>query len=185
MVYAKHGGSLNNKGYMRTVRLVYSCRHNHCTVRDMNALDAYVTAVALARLSQPDVAASLADDTPAPTVQAAIDEAATLRARLADATEQFVAGNITAATLGQIEARLRPAISDAERRARRAGLPTVAADVATASDPAAAWDALTVEQRREVLRSMLVVVVNSIPVEERGRRGFNPDYVQIDWRSAS
>lgn len=182
MRYAKQGGYEDRTtGRRRTERLTYSCSgDNHCTARDLRQLEAYVTAVVLERLARPDARDTIAGAHPDPAAEEAMREAVELRARLGDATEQFTAGALTAATLARIESSLLPQIQDAERRARVAGLPTVAADVAIADDPAAVWDGLADEQQREVIRALLEVVV--LPVKVRGRKAFDPECVRIDWR---
>ena len=72
-----------------------------------------------------------------------------------------------------------PQIAEAERRARVVGLPTVAADLATVDDVAAVWEALPVEQRREIVRALVDVVVH--PVKQRGP-GYDPSSVTITWK---
>jgi site-specific DNA recombinase len=181
MRYAKQGGYEDREtGRRRNVRYTYSCSGNHCTARDLASLEAFVTAVVLERLSRPDARASLIHNGPDPAAVAAMEQAAELSARLEDAIEQFTAGKLSATTLAKIEDTLRPQIADAERRSRVAGLPTVAADIAAADDPMATWDALADEQKREVIRALMEVVV--LPVTVRGRRGFDPDTVRIEWR---
>lgn len=174
MRYAKQGGG------DRKVRLTYACAGRHCTARDMAALEAYVVGVVLERLSLPDARAQLVGNQLSPAADAAAQEAAALRRRLDDATEEFNAGNLTAATLGRIEAALLPQIEAAIRSSRVAGLPTVAADIASSTDPGAMWDQLAPEQRREVIRAMLEVVVDRVTT--RGRKAFDPTTIRIEWR---
>lgn len=175
MVYAKQGGCGN-----RTARLTYACRKHFCTARDLHQLDTFVTDVVLERLSRPDARQAIAGAAPDPAVNNALAEAVALRARLDEAVAAFTAGNLSAATLGRIESDLFSQISEAERQARVAGLPTAAADVALADDPATAWERLTGEQRRAVVRGLMQVVV--LPVKTRGRRTFDPTCVRIEWK---
>ena len=140
MVMTKQGGFVDGRGRHRRVRRSYACRYKHCVSRDMKMLDAYVTAVVIERLSRPDAREAIAGAAPDPITSEALDEAANLQRQLDDAITEFTAGNLTAATLGRIEADLLPKIADAEKRGRVAGLPTAAADVALDDNPSAAWD---------------------------------------------
>jgi site-specific DNA recombinase len=180
MRYARQGGFIDKKGRHRTVRETYMCHGGKfCVARDLNNLEHYVTTVVIERLSRPDVRQLFADDTLDPEVDAAMAEVDQLRQRLADAVDQFTSGALTAGTLARIEADLLPRITSAERRARVAGLPTAAADIANDADPVAAWEALPRTQQREVIRALMTPVV--LPVKVRGRKAFDPSTVRIDW----
>jgi site-specific DNA recombinase len=114
-------------------------------------------------------------------VAAARTEAAELRERMDDATSEFTAGNLKAATLGKIEADLEPKIKAAEKRARAAAVPPNLADLA-GEGVDARWDALSVEQRREVVRVLVDITV--LPsTRPSGSRGFDPDAVRLEWRT--
>jgi hypothetical protein len=171
MRYAKQGG----RG--RPIRLTYSCTVGFCTALDLYALEAFVVAVVLERLARPDAREQIGRSKLAPDVEAAVAEAAMLRQRLADATDQFTAGRLSAATLARVEGDLLPKIGSAERRTRVAGLPSVAAEIAANNDPSALWDERLPEQRREVIRALLDVVV--LPVKVRRRKGFDPSTVRM------
>lgn len=157
-------------------RRLYACRsEGFHVVRGADYLDAYVVATVLERLGRPDAAELLTTD-PTDDVLAARAEAEQLRARITDATEQFIAGNLTGATLARIEGELLGRIADIERRARFIGLPTTVAELV---DAASVWDGLTVEQRSEVIRSLVVVRVDRVAVP--GRKGFDTESVSIEW----
>jgi hypothetical protein len=49
------------------------------------------------------------------------------------------------------------------------------------SDTGEVWDALTVEQRREPIRSLLDIVV--MPATVPGGTAFNADDVEVGWRA--
>jgi DNA invertase Pin-like site-specific DNA recombinase len=167
------------RGKSRGGRPVYTCKASQHLVRDLVALDAYVTEVVLARLTRPDALALAAEtESEHADATAARAEAADLRARLDSAVSEFTAGRLTAMTLAKIETDLLACIEAAERRARVVGLPTVAADLVGADDVRGAWESMTVEQRRALIRALMVPVV--LPAG-RGRR-FDPEAVRIDWR---
>jgi DNA invertase Pin-like site-specific DNA recombinase len=176
MSYAKQGGFGDRKE-----RLTYTCRYKLCTARDLRQLEAFVTAVVIERLSAPDARAALSDDDALAEVAVARAEATELRARLAEAVEQFTAGALSAATLAQIEGSLLPKIAEADKAARLSTLPTAARTLAAADDPAGRWLQLSHDQQREVIRTLLEVVV--LPVATRGRKAFDPASVRIEWRS--
>ncbi len=183
MRYAKQGGFIDRRtGRRRTVRLTYSCSGpTHCTARDLATLETYVVAVVLERLSRSDVRDALNDTDAPPAATVALAEAAELRERLRDAVAQFTGGVLSGATLARVEADLLPRIADAERRARVVGLPSVAADLSDADDIATAWDLLSREQQREVIRALVDVTVD--PVKVRGRTAFDPSRVRITWKA--
>jgi DNA invertase Pin-like site-specific DNA recombinase len=175
MVYAKQGGFGD-----RPVRFTYQCRPGLCTARDMASLDRFVTGEVLKRLSAPDAAESFSVDQLDDDAAEAAREVAKLTKRLNDAIAEYVAERISATTLGHIEMELRPQIAEANRRVRVSGLPTIVADLMASDDVEAEWDSYTVEQRREVIRSLVTVVVHH--VKARGRRTFEAETIQIDWK---
>jgi DNA invertase Pin-like site-specific DNA recombinase len=159
-------------------RPVYVCRDGkgHLT-RSQEHLDAFVTVVVLERLATIDLDDLAADD----DSDGARSEALELRARLADAVEQFTEGKLSAATLAKIEATLNPKIASAERAARSNVVPPIVSDLAGIGVDAR-WDAITIEQRREVVRALLDVTV--LPsTRPRGSRGLDPDALRIEWRT--
>ena len=165
-------------GYDRGHRLVYICRKGkgHLT-RSLEHLDAYVIALVLRRLATLNV-----DDlsTQSPETIAARAEAQALQQRLDDAVEQFTTGALTGATLAKIERNLLPKIADAQRRARPTRVAPLIAGLAGGT-AAERWDALTIEQRREVVRLLAdVTVLRS--TRPRGTKGFDPDAVRVDWK---
>lgn len=161
----------------RNRRKVYVCRDKYEVCRDLLALDAFVSAVIIERLSRADVADALSGQED-PAVEQARLRVAELEAQLDTAVEQFTAGKLTASTLAKVEAKLLPAIGEARQVTRRALVP-LEVDV-----PAAGieewWDALTHEVRRSVVGALLSAVV--IMPTGKGRRVFDPASVRIEWR---
>jgi site-specific DNA recombinase len=158
---------------------VYVCKAGKGHLgRSRDHLDAYVTTVVLERLATLDVDDLTAE---APEAADARHEADELRGRLDDALAEFTAGSLSAGMLAKIEADLEPRIADAERRARAASpSPAVASLAGEGVD--ARWDALTVEQRREVVRLLMHMTV--LPsTRPQGSKGFDPDAVRIEWRT--
>jgi site-specific DNA recombinase len=170
-------------GKDRHGRRYYQCRGDRgqgpkfCVGRDLVKLDAYITAVVLERLAQPDVADAL-DGTEDPAVAAAQARVIELQARLDDALARFVAGDISGALLARAEAELKPKITEAEREARRTRVPL---DLDVPSKGIDTWwDGLDSSLRREVVAA-LVATVTVHPVGI-GRRRFDPSAITVIWR---
>jgi hypothetical protein len=177
-------GAKMTVGKDRMGRRFYQCRggqrddRRFCVARDLTHLEAWVTVVVLERLARPDVAEALSDspDPAAAEARTRVDE---LRARLDDATGEFVAGRLSASTLAKVEAELGEQIAEAERAARAALVPLDVDVPATGVD--GWWDGLTVEQQREVVGA-LIAAVTVRPVG-RGRRDYDPaEFTSVEWR---
>ena len=165
-------------GHDRKVRKVYTCRAFFHVSRDERQLDDYISRLVVGRLEQID-ATALSNPPPDGETEAARQRVAELRARLEDATSQFTAGRLTGATLARIEADLLPEIADAEARLRRQVVP-LGFDLPT-EDVGEWWADLELPKRREVVGTVLAMVVVHPTV--RGRRTFDPDAVEVHWRS--
>lgn len=154
----------------------YTCPGCHRVRRAVHHVDAFVEAVVVARLSEPDGPDLLAGDPDA--LREARDAAEALRARLDLAADQYADGAITADQLRRITARLRPRLDDAEARARAAApAPELAA---VANGAAAAWGDTPLEARRAVINALMTVTI--LP-SGPGQR-FDPERVVISWRYA-
>ena len=107
-------------------------------------------------------------------------EAQKLRKRLDAAIAEFTAGKLSAATLSKVERDLTEQIAAAEAAARPPVASPALADLAGAGVDRR-WDALGIEQRREVLRTLLDVTV--LPSKRlKGSRGFDPSEVSVTWK---
>jgi DNA invertase Pin-like site-specific DNA recombinase len=161
-------------------RGVYVCiPGKHHVVRSQDHLDAYVTTLVLERLRDEDLGSQHVGDRD-PEVEAARIEAEQLQARLDDAVAQFTTGDLSGAMLATIEKDLKPKIAEAERRARPPTRSPLLDDLAGA-DIDTRWDALQLEQQREVVRLLLDITV--LPSKRKpGSRGFDPTAVRIKWR---
>lgn len=174
---------------MRHGRMLYVCAGVTPTApkghvaRAQEPLDAYVTVAVVTRLSRPDALAAFA------TPHVSDDQSAALERELADARAQLAEyeasagtpGGVSASAFARIEARLSGRIVELE--SRLAPRPQVPALVRAAAvpDAEARWDGLDMAGKRLVVRTLLEVTV--LPVQQRGRRGFDPSLVQLVWRS--
>lgn len=155
----------------------YQCsKPTACVSRRFHLVDELVTEVVIGRLRMPDAADVFAagDD----DQHAAVDELRALRDRMDSFADAAADGELTASAFARIEARLLPQIDAAAKRAE-ASLPTPVAELVTADDVRAAWDALPIESQRLVVRLLLEVTVNPSTV---GTRRFNPDDIELKWK---
>ncbi|MFC4034580.1 recombinase family protein [Streptomyces polygonati] len=152
----------------RDHRPAYRCQLGQVT-RRADVLDAFVRDVVLERLSRPDAAGlllPLADETAVAELQR---QHVLLRQRLTDLAAEFGAGRVDASQLATgsdvINAQLRTTLAKLAAAASRDPL----VDLVGAADPWAAWEGMELEQRRNVLRSLVTVRVRP------GRKGRMPD----------
>jgi len=148
-----------------------------CTARKQEWVDHWVSDVIIARLEQPD-AFDLFTRDDADDAQAAQRELAVLRAELADLRAVKRAGKISLASFLEFEPDTLAKIADAERRSTPAAVPAVIAEVA-GPDARARWDALSIPQRRQMIRTLAVVKVFR---SRQGARTFDPATVKIEWK---
>lgn len=161
----------------------YWCWTNHCVARAKKPLDGLVVETLLARLEQPNAGKMFAlAEGAAEELTAAAVELAELEARL----EAFRVSaedpqGISPATLARMEAKYVPLIEDARQRSIPAHVPAVVRDLMSAKNVRYKWsEELSLEQRRQVIRHLLVVTV--FPTKVRGARTFDTSRVRIEWR---
>lgn len=166
-------------------RASYACRGTDtsptakCVVMRGTRLDEYVSALVTERLARPDAAELLADQQQAEEAQEAMTEAAEKRARLDEFYDAAANGEVTAAAVARIEARLLPEIEAAERRAASVRVAPVLRDVVR-PDIADVWPTLAIGQRREVIRTLMDITL--LP-HQPGSRNDPSLRVVIDWRN--
>lgn len=156
----------------------YNCAAGFCVSRRQDWVDAYVEEALLTGLEQPDIASLLVDPDDSGT-RAAVAELDELRARLAAFADSAADGAISPASLARIEAKLLPAIADAQLRATPPAVPDLARKV-LGPDARARWVGLEMPQRREVLRTYLQVWI--CRTDRPGSRHFDPTKITLRWR---
>jgi DNA invertase Pin-like site-specific DNA recombinase len=161
----------------------YSCRDSHNQVIS-GPVDAHITALVLARLSQPAALAVLAEAN-APELDASTltIRAGELRGLIDDLAGLLADGTLPAAGVRKESARLRAELAEVEqRRAALAGDP-VLATLTGADDVAAAWEALPLRRQRAVVDLLMQVTIRP------GGRGHNTtvsnasERVAVKWRT--
>jgi DNA invertase Pin-like site-specific DNA recombinase len=166
----------------------YVCRAEGCmgVAASEPRVDEIVVDTLLAYLARSDVRAAVlaahrsAQDTKADPVLLELER---LRGRLDEAAQQYAVGEISAAMLGRVEARLAPQLEKLERTVAHHSAPTPeVAGLLTAADLHGAWQRLEAAgtegliARREIIRALFRVSI--YPSSTKGRR-FDADRVRI------
>ncbi len=165
-------------------RRAYMCPHWHVR-RQGETLDAYVDALVVGRLSQPDAAQLVhALDSSTVDVGHLHTQKTALQARLEDLAGLFAEGSVTAAQLKRGTAELSTALGglDAELAAATYGNP-VAQLLRTghgAGQLEQRWVNVSPDIRGKVIDQLMVVRINTAP---RGLRRFEAAYIEIDWKT--
>lgn len=155
----------------------YGCRDCFKVARKVEDVDAYVVALVVGRLSQPDAAAVIASGDPerARTLRDQIDAA---EARLAIAADGFADGTLTGEQLRRVSSRLKPQIEEWQA-ALTACAPVPGLFELSGVDAAGRWDRAPLEVRRAAVETLL-----SVAIDRQGAgRSFDPETVRITWRS--
>ena len=157
-------------------RVRYDCSERHCVQRAAELVDTMVERLIVARLSQSDVLAVVADATQDTEAQGAAAEVARLRAKLVQARELVDADRLSLESLADLEARTLPRIAEAERRARPKHVPGAVYEVA-GPDAAARWAALPMTQKRAIVKSLVEVRIHR--TGRGNQHSFDPSAVEV------
>jgi site-specific DNA recombinase len=140
-------------------------------------VDRWVTEVVIARLSQPD-AVDLLPQRQRVDVAALSAEANAIRARRADLGALYADGAIDRAALITGTARAAARLAELEGKLANAAQESAVAPLLAAADVRAAWHALDLSRQRAVIAALMTVRL--LP-PGRGRRGFDPASVRVEW----
>jgi DNA invertase Pin-like site-specific DNA recombinase len=171
----------------RQLKPTYTCRTGKHVVRDAAALDEFVEAVIVERLSRPDAADLLAPDQTGDVAALHARDAA-LRARLDELGRLYGEGVIDAAQLAQGSAAIRTQREQITAQLTAASRGSVLAGVADAADPAKVWAGLDLSRKRAIIDVLVDVVI--LPAAHKGRRAgwragetyFDPASVATTWK---
>lgn len=151
--------------------------------REATALDGFVEAVMVERLSRPGlVHEAIAEESTTNVVELRA-EADALRLRQEQLAEAFAEGDITRAALTAGSKRIEERAAQVAAQLAMIGgkSPLDALAHAEPADMAAAWAALTLGQKRAIIDYLCTVTV--LPLgRSRGHLGFDPAGVRIDWK---
>lgn len=181
--------SMQSKTARAGAKPAYTCTTSKHLTRDCVELDAYVSAVIVARLSRDDATDLLTRTGGKDTVDMHV-RAVELRERLDGLAAVYADGAIDGRQLREGSQRIRASLDATEAEIAEAGRESVLAGLVGVPDVAAVWDGLTLDRRRAVLDALVTVTV--LP-SGRGRPAgwrkgdsyFRPDTVDIRWRLVS
>ena len=142
-------------------------------------VDRFVTEVIIARLSRDD-AADLLPQRQHTDVAALSGEANAIRARRDELGAMFAAGDIGRAALLAGTERANRRLTEIDTQLAEAGRESAVAPLAAAADARQVWDTLDLSRRRAVISALMTIRLLS---PGRGRRGFDPDTVAIEWKT--
>jgi hypothetical protein len=157
------------------------CFDKFCVARAQAPTDEYVTEVVVARLSRPDVLDLLAAQPESETSGTAARLTA-LRNDYRKYEALAMAGKLPADSGTRILAGLHEQIEALQKQLQPKCLPRALTDIAGVPDVRAHWERLSMPQRREVIRALLVP---RILRAGKGSQRFDPDYVHIEWHEGT
>jgi DNA invertase Pin-like site-specific DNA recombinase len=172
---ASRTGSSANPAYRCTNAADHSVSH---VTRNAVALDAYVEAKIVERLSQPDVLPQLLARDDTADVAALRAEQASLAERKDQAALMFAAGEIDAAQLAQTTKFFNERAKAIAATLAQTGWHSPLEPLA-GGDITALWSGMSMAQKRAALAVLAEVHVVPIPPTTRG---FNPAGVRIAWK---
>lgn len=162
-----------------------SCDQSYDTTIRETLLDAYVEQGVIRWLSSPAAAAAFEQTDNDAAAQAARARAKAMEAQLEEAREASARFNdagepeLSIASLASIEARLVPLIKKARTESKSKVVPEIVRDLLGNPDAEVMWDALTMGQRRFVLRH--VVTVRIFKARTKGVRTIEPGRVMLSY----
>jgi site-specific DNA recombinase len=169
-----HGGRTRRK--VRT----YRCKgaYGHVS-RQADPVDEFVEAVIVARLARPDAAELLTERTKV-DVKPLRAERQAIRERQEALEADYALAKLSRAALERARAATTARLADLDAALADTGRVDVLGPLVTADDVAATWEGLPIERRRGVVDVLAVVTLHP---PGRGRRTFDPDTVDITWRT--
>lgn len=175
-------GTCGSKIYGRIERRgpIYVCETQAHLGRKIEEIDEYVETTILARLSLPDAHRALVRPDEADRADALQAERRVLTERLDELAEAFAAGSITGRQLTAGSEKIRGRLAEVEREIPNTAKSPAVEKLLATTDALAAWDALDVAVKREIVGTLADVVL--LPAG-RGARYFRPETVQISPRT--
>ena len=160
---------------------LYYCESRKHVARRAERVEELVDETVVARLSRADAAAAFARPIETGHAVDLRTEERGLRARLDGLAEAFAAGDIDAQQMRAGSRRLRERLEQvADALASLARKPAFSG-LLVGTDVREAWEGLDIDTQREVIGELLTVTLRS---PGRGARTFDPDTVEIAWKTA-
>jgi site-specific DNA recombinase len=180
------GAPVVSKSRARPRMVIYTCSASSHLARPAQAVDAFVEAVMVERLSRPDARDLLVAQRRIDTTGLHLRDAA-LRERLAELGRLAGAGAIDRIQLVEATAVIRQQREQITEQLAAAGRGSVLAGVVDAPDPAKAWAGLDLSRRRAIIQTLVTVTI--LPARRgrppgwqagAGQGYFDPTTVQVD-----
>lgn len=181
LAYCWKCGSDVATGHSRHGSRLYVCRAGKCISRKAEPVDDLVQRVMVARLSRPD-ALDLLAESDRPDLAADRAQAQAIRERLDDLATGLEEGVLTLAAVRRSSERLREELAAIEARTHDAARADVLTTLVNAADVEAAWENAELAQRRGAIEALLRITLLK---PERGHQPFDPETVQIEWRTVA
>lgn len=156
----------------------YWCPTGGHVTRTLAPIDDLVTEVIRARLALPDVAQLAAPSNDAGLI-AADSKSRELRARLETIEADYDAGHIDGTRFAVAAEKVRAELRQIESDRATALLGGVAGGFLGSANPVAAFDHASLAARRALTDALVTVRLMPVP---RGRKGFDPNTVLIEWK---
>lgn len=155
----------------------YRCSEHKHLSRAAEPIDAFVEAVVVGRLSEPD-ARELLHDTATPDAVALRDQAQALRAQEEELAVLLADGKMSGKQFEIANARLGSRLREVEARMQVSHRAEALREIVT-GDAAEVWHRLDVDRRRAVVDALMTITLQP---PGRGRRTFDPVTVAVTWR---
>lgn len=177
-----HCGATVTTGRTQHGVRTYRCRASkgHMS-RAAEPVDAFVEAVVIARLERPD-AAELLVDGQVPDLDDHRERLTALRGRLDELATALADGLLPLDAVRRESDRLRRELTTTEAAMHSIDRSAVLGDLVRSRDVAETWGRLDLDRRRAVIDCLMVA---HLLAPGRGRREFDPETVQIEWRGSA
>ena len=149
-------------------------------MRTGSHVDEFVTEVIAARLAQPDAVARVVAPGDTPQTKSITEAIRRERARILRAQRDYDDELIEGRDLKRIRSTCEARIDELEMERIKLGRAGGLAPVLGTDDPAEAFRQASLSVRREVIDTLAKITLRPQP---RGRRGFDPESVVIEWRT--
>lgn len=175
------GGARLSSGKTAWGKTIYRCPVCHGIGRDQEALDDHITALVVARLSQPDAKDLLVDED-REGISELREQAAKVQGKLEALAVAFEDDEdddeVAAVQYRRSVKRLTAKLREFETRMADAQRARIFEGVIGAEDVRAAFEAAGLDRQREIVSALLTVVVR--PTVQGA--GFRPDDIGAEWR---
>ena len=163
---------------------IYRCVDKPHLSQRKEALDDFVSAVVVERLTQPDAAEVFAADSEDVDTWALQVERDGLQARKDELASLFAAGSIDGSQLRRGSDELQEKISRLDARLAAARQSSPVADLVLSDDVRERWDSMSPDIRNKVIDALMTVTVLPVGSGQKARGGgLIVDRIQIGWRT--